>query len=156
MRYVEMNIEDLEPGARIVGYDTETGEFVETTYRENFVAHNCPTIKIHLENGTVLHTTGDHGFLTRSGDYKVKDIELFNLNHPKSDPVTEAQSGRREINLEEELQLFEELKTIDGYSKIVQFEDCDNETVYHLMGSGTKNFITHNIVAHNLNVKDAN
>lgn len=66
--------ESIITGSKIVAYDSEKKEFVETTIRQRFV-QNQPirVFVLHLNDDSELHITAKHRFLTEDGYKSVCD-----------------------------------------------------------------------------------
>jgi hypothetical protein len=139
---LEKNIELITLDDILIGYDEDAKIFVPVEFEALMVPRVTDTIKVMFDDGTSLHTTADHPFLTDNG-YRVVDETLYQKNH-----ATELEyiSGTLHVG-----------DTLIGYESnkmITEILESEPELVYHLLRSDTSNFVANGVVAHNIQNKD--
>ena len=109
---VTKNIEDIAVGNSVISYNPTTDELYTTTVKNIIIHENTTTLaRVTLANGSVVEMNEYHPILTRQGWHSITNYEGYNT-----------------------LVIGDEVKTLDGYSKIVNIERWINEpiTTYNL------------------------
>lgn len=139
-KFIYKNVQDITNEDTLVGY--VDGKYVPTKIQATTTSVRDHTLKVFLDDGSLLHMTVDHPVLTTDG-YKVYDRDVYEITH-----VVDLEAVPDEL-AEGILSVGDSIVGIKGNRTITALEVCEGERVYTIHRSETSNYVVEGLVVHN-------